>query len=565
MAALTRAVRETVEGLPRQFWWLWTSTLVNRLGGFVVTFLALYLTVQRGYSASYAGLVAALFGLGGAAGAVLGGVLADRIGRRRTMLAAQVGAAASTALLGLVTQPAAIAGCAALVGLTSNASRPALQAMMADLVPREDRARAFALNYWAINIGFGVSAAAAGFIAAEGYLWLFLGDAATTLLCALLVYAKARETLVPAGGPDPAAGARPMPAEPAATKVGAKVGGRAIRTGPAAAPVGLGHVLRDRRFMALVGLTLLLGVVTTQGSSTLAIDMGDAGLSARQYGTVIALNGLAIVLLQIPVTRLLRSRPNGALLAAGSAILAWGFGLTYFAGSVGWYALTVLVWTLGEIVHAPASMSVVADIAPATARGRYQGMYSLSWSAASFAGPLAGGLALDHLGRGALWAGCALVGTVAGAGYYVLLRGRPGAEGVRLEAPAQGPAGRGAAVAAEGSAAAPAGDLADGPAAGLVEGLVEGPVAGPAGAPVAGLAGAPAGPVEGPVAGPNAAPASGPVAGPVAGLTAAPVSGPMAGPAEGLAGAPAAGPVGSTVAAQAPGDPSSGNSSRSTL
>jgi hypothetical protein len=32
------APRETVSGLPRQFWWLWTSTLVNRLGGFVVTF-----------------------------------------------------------------------------------------------------------------------------------------------------------------------------------------------------------------------------------------------------------------------------------------------------------------------------------------------------------------------------------------------------------------------------------------------------------------------------------------------------------------------------------------------
>ncbi|WP_433891518.1 MDR family MFS transporter [Streptomyces sp. CA-111067] len=550
MAALTRAVRETVEGLPRQFWWLWTSTLVNRLGGFVVTFLALYLTVQRGYSASYAGLVAALFGLGGAAGAVLGGVLADRIGRRRTMLAAQVGAAASTAVLGLVAQPAAIAGCAALVGLTSNASRPALQAMMADLVPREDRARAFALNYWAINIGFGVSAAAAGFIAAEGYLWLFLGDAATTLLCALLVYAKARETLVPAAGPDPAAGARPMPAadaeagaEAGATvatragakaaaktgaKVAAKTSGRAIRTGGrAAAPVGLGHVLRDRRFMALVGLTLLLGVVTTQGSSTLAIDMGDAGLSARQYGTVIALNGLAIVLLQIPVTRLLRSRPSGPLLAAGSAILAWGFGLTYFAGSVSWYALTVLVWTLGEIVHAPASMAVVVDLAPSTARGRYQGMYSLSWSAASFAGPLAGGLALDHLGRGALWAGCALVGTVAGAGYYVLLRTGPGAEArrseaVRLEAPAQGPAERGAAVAAEGSAA------------GVVESLAGVPVAGPA---------------EGPAGAPVAAPAEGPVAAPIGG------------PVEDPAGGPGAAPV----AAQAPGDPSSGNSSRSTL
>ncbi|GII59874.1 MFS transporter [Planotetraspora thailandica] len=392
------AVRETVSGLPRQFWWLWTSTLVNRLGGFVVTFLALYLTVQRGYSPSYAGLVAALFGLGGAGGAVLGGVLADRVGRRRTLLAAQVLTALTTAVLGLVTHPVTIAAVATLLGLVSNGSRPPVQAMVADLVPAKDRVRALSLNYWAVNIGLGTSAALAGFIAAEGYLWLFLGDAFTTLLCAIVVFAKAKETL-----------AAPDPVLPGAGK-------------PAPAGVTLVDVLRDRRFMTLVLLTLLLGSVAQQGNSTLAIDMGAHGLSARQFGLVAAINGLVIVVLQIPLTRALRTRGTGALLGAGSCLLAWGFGLTAFAGSVGFYALTVVVWTLGEIIHAPASMSAAADLAPATARGRYQGMYTLSYSAATFAGPLVGGLTYDRLGSDAVWIGCAAVGTAVGAGYYLLLR-----------------------------------------------------------------------------------------------------------------------------------------------
>ncbi|SHN14278.1 MDR family MFS transporter [Actinacidiphila paucisporea] len=396
MAAISRAVRETTGGLPRQFWWLWTSTLVNRLGGFVVTFLALYLTVQSGYSPAYAGLVAALFGLGGAAGAVLGGVLADRVGRRATLLAAQLGAAVTTAVLGFVTGPLAIAAVATLVGLTGNASRPALSAMIADLVPAADRVRAFSLNYWAINIGFGVSAAAAGFIAAEGYLWLFLGDAFTTALCALVVYAKAAETL---------------PAAPAAAD------------GPRE-NVTLVDVMRDRRFMALAGLTFLFAVVMQQASSTLAVDMGQHGLSARQFGLVAAVNGVVIVVLQMPVTRALRGRSSAVLLGAGSFVLAWGIGLTVFATSVAVYALTVVVWTLGEIVHAPAAMSVVADLAPAHARGRYQGMFTLAWSAAAFAGPLAGGVTLQYLGRDTVWLGCAALGTVAAAGYYLLLRPR---------------------------------------------------------------------------------------------------------------------------------------------
>ncbi|NED90459.1 MFS transporter, partial [Streptomyces sp. SID11233] len=93
VARVRSALHESVSGLPRAFWWLWTSTLINRLGGFVYTFMAIYLTVERGYSASYAGLVAALFGLGGVLASLVGGVLTDRWGRRPTMFTAQAATA----------------------------------------------------------------------------------------------------------------------------------------------------------------------------------------------------------------------------------------------------------------------------------------------------------------------------------------------------------------------------------------------------------------------------------------------------------------------------------------
>lgn len=146
VSTLKRAVRESVSGLPRAFWWLWASTLINRLGAFVATFMALYLTLDRGYSASYAGLVASLHGLGGVVSSVAGGVMTDRLGRRPTMLIAQVSTAVSVAVLGFMEHPVAIAAVAFFVGAASNASRPAVQAMMADIVRPEDRVRAFSLN-----------------------------------------------------------------------------------------------------------------------------------------------------------------------------------------------------------------------------------------------------------------------------------------------------------------------------------------------------------------------------------------------------------------------------------
>jgi len=404
---LRATARETVGGLPSTFWWLWTSTLVNRLGGFVVTFLALYLTVDRGLSPAFAGLVASLYGLGGSVAAVAGGVLADRIGRRPTLLVSQSSTAAGTMVLGLVHPAWAIAVTAAVLGFTSNASRPAVSAIMADLVPAEDRVRAFSLNYWAINIGFAFSAAVAGLIAAHGYLLLFVGDSATTLLCALVVFARVPETrpeLRPGTAPSRGTGGRTADA-------------------PRDRP-GIGSVLRNPVFMALVGLTFLLACIGNQGSIALPITMGHDGYSAADYGLVVSLNGLLIVLLQIPVTRFAEGRNRTAMLTIAALLTGCGFGLTAFAGAAWFYALTVTVWTAGEMLSVPANSALVAELSPVHARGRYQGVYSLAWSGASFLAPMTAGYLLTASGGDAVWLNCTVLGVLAAAGYVWLLRGR---------------------------------------------------------------------------------------------------------------------------------------------
>ncbi|MFE9484068.1 MDR family MFS transporter [Streptomyces spororaveus] len=411
VARIGQAARESVSGLPTAFWWLWTSTLVNRLGAFVATFMALYLTLDRGYSASFAGLVVALHGLGGVLSSLAAGVMTDRLGRRPTLLAAQASTAFSVALLGFMEHPAAIAAVALLVGVTSNASRPAVAAMMADIVRPEDRVRAFALNYWAINLGFAVSATAAGVIAEYSYLAGFLGEAALTLVCAVLVFVK-----LPESRPErPVSGSAGAADEPA---------------------IGLGTVLRDGRFMGVVGLSFLISLIFTQGSVGLPVAMGSAGFSPGDYGLVIAGNGLLIVLLQIPVTGFIERRDPQKLLVISALLAGYGFALTAFAGPLWTYALTVCVWTLAEIVNSPTQMSLVVRLSPVHGRGRYQGVYNLSWAVASLVAPLMAGLLIDRFGADWLWGATGVLGTVAAAGYWLLMR--------RLS---EGDAGPGAAVA----------------------------------------------------------------------------------------------------------------------
>jgi MFS family permease len=388
-------VHQTTGGLPRTFWFVWANMLVNRLGSFVLILLAFYLTQVRGLAPAYAGFVIGLWGAGGAIGTLIGGVLADRWGRKPTFLAAQFLSAALMLTLGFMRAPTAMAVTVFLLGLVSESARPVMSALMIDIVPEPDRLRAFSLNYWAINLGFSFAAVTAGFVANVDFMLLFVIDAATTVASALVILFGVPE---PDRTGSPGAAVRPARRSPAPAR----------RAAATAAP-GLRQVFADRVFLAYVGVNLLTSLIFMQHLSTLPIAMGRDGLSASTFGSVIALNGVLIVAAQLFLTRLLRKADHSAALALAAAVMAVGFGLTAVAHTAWLYAVTVLIWTVGEMLNAPSNAAINADLAPADLRGRYQGVFSLSWSAASFAAPLAGAAVLQYLGNAALWLSCFVV------------------------------------------------------------------------------------------------------------------------------------------------------------
>lgn len=206
--------------------------------------------------------------------------------------------------------------------------------------------------------------------------------------------------------------------------------------------IGLGSVLRDGRFMSVVGLSFLISLIFTQGSVGLPVAMGAAGFSPGDYGLVVAVNGLLIVLLQIPVTAFIERRDPQKLLVVSALLAGYGFALTAFAGPVWAYALTVCVWTLAEIVNSPTQMGLVVRLSPVHGRGRYQGVYNLSWAVASLVAPLMAGFVIDRYGADWLWGATGVLGTVAAAGYWLLMRNL-----------SEGDAGTGVAVAGGAAAA----------------------------------------------------------------------------------------------------------------
>ncbi|MEV6267076.1 MFS transporter [Kribbella sp. NPDC051936] len=379
----------TSTALPRAFWALWVCQLVNRLGSFVQPFLVLYLTQDRHLSAGTAGAVAAAVGLGSVAAQLVGGFLTDRIGRRLTMLICFFGTGAALVLLGSARSMALIWATAFLVGLLGDLFRPAVQATVADLLQPTERVRAYGLLFWAINLGFSVSTVAAGVLASFGYGLLFWVNAATSVIAGLVIW-----TMVPESRPAPVAGAA----------------SRAL----------LPVVARDTVFLLMILIQIGYATIYMQGYSTLPLAMAGDGLSSRVYGLVIGLNGVVIVLVQPFLGRWMVKLDRPKLLATSMLVVGLGFGVGAVVHSWWGYALSVVVWTLGEIGFAAVIGAVFADLAPIDLRGRYMGLSGMAFGVGTVIGPLAGTNALEHLGPTVTWLGCAVLGVTIFLGQYAL-------------------------------------------------------------------------------------------------------------------------------------------------
>src|SRR5580704_8963087 len=133
----------SLRALPRAAWILFFGTFLNKFGAFVVPFLTLYLTKQ-GYTITDAGIAVGAYGVGGLFASLLGGHLADKLGRRETIALSMFSGAATMMLLSQAHSFALIVGLTALAGLASEFYRPASSALLTDLVPPNQRVTAFA-------------------------------------------------------------------------------------------------------------------------------------------------------------------------------------------------------------------------------------------------------------------------------------------------------------------------------------------------------------------------------------------------------------------------------------
>ncbi len=381
--------------LARKLWPLIAVQLLTGVGfSLSLPFLSLYLYRARGIPMALVGAIMLGSAVAAALARVVGGELADRLGRRPVLLGALF--LRVFLFLGLAVSVHAglrISLIAALyfgIRFSGALAMPAISAMVADLALEAERMRAYGILRVGANVGWALGPSVGGFLKAFlPYGALFLLTAAVSGACFLLALVSLRESFR-------GEGAR-------------REGLRAVFSS-----------LRDPRFRGFILLSLPVLLVAGQLISTLSVFVVDRlGLSTAHFGAMLTLNGLLVVALQYPLARLLEGRPRDRVLALGALLYALGY------LSMGWLrsfpALmgAVGVATLGEIVFMPASLAVVAGLASPGERGRYMGLWGLAESFGWSAGPLVGGILLDVFPRDPrpVWGIIAAMGLAAALGF----------------------------------------------------------------------------------------------------------------------------------------------------
>ena len=377
--------RDSLRQLPPRVWIVSVGNLINRMGSFLPIFIVLYV-VSKHHSPGIAGLVLGASGVGNVLGNAIGGHLADRIGRRWTMGLSAFATAGLTACVPLVANLVAFVGLVGLVGTASQVYRPAGAALLVDGLDHQRRLAAAGIYRFGMNVGAAAGGALGGLVAAHSYSWLFYGNAIASLAFGVITVALVRDP--PRHGD--AKASRREPEKPAA------------RPGYLAA-------LTNRRLRRFLMMTFVAEFVYIQSTVGLPLHVTSVGLSTVDYGLLMGLNGLLVVVFELFITGAVARRRPGYVLAIGNVFTGAGLALTAFADSMGWLAATVLLWTAGEMLYSSMAAAYLGDLSPAHLVGRYQGLYGAAITAGTGLGPLIGGLVYAY-STTAFWVVVAVTG-----------------------------------------------------------------------------------------------------------------------------------------------------------
>jgi predicted MFS family arabinose efflux permease len=361
-----------LRGLPRLAWWLALATLINRAGTMVLPFLLLYLTRCLGWETQSAAWILVVYGTCSMIAGPVSGRLCDRYGSGRVLCVSLASSSAVLLVFPYAQSRPTVTCLTVLLSLCGESFRPASLAIQAQILPPELRKRGFALNRLAVNLGVSVGPALGGVLAGLWFPAIFIMDGLSALLASLLL-----------------------------VKLVWSFQAEAVQRPPEEKS---GTPWADRNYLFFLAGTFLVGLGFFQVDSTMPLTMIEGlGMTERDFGLIFTINTLMIVLLEVAINDGMARWNTRRTLLIGAVLVGTGFGGMSLVREFQGIAVTVAVWTVGEMVLFPTLAVRATELAPEGQVGAYMGMMTSCFGLAFAAGPALGVALYSSLGQVCFW------------------------------------------------------------------------------------------------------------------------------------------------------------------
>ena len=390
-------IKRVYNEYPNAFKVLTLSTFIDMLGSFILyPFYALYITEHFDVGMTQVGFLFTFFSAGNILGGLVGGALADRYGRRAMVLIGLVVSGIGSIFLGLVNDLFIFYILSAFLGLFGNIGFPARQAMVADLLPTEKQAEGFGILRVAFNISATIGPLFGGFLATRSFMLLFIADAVSSLITAIIVYMVIPETKPQKNDDEP---------EESVMKT--------IK--------GYKEVLKDGVFVLFLLVSAVTVLVYMQMNSTLSVFLWNVhGFSAQSFGLLLSMNAIMVVIFQLWITRKISKYNSMKMMAFGTFFYMIGFGMYGFVSFPYMFFIAMIIITVGEMIVTPVGQAAAASFAPEDKRGRYMAVFGFQWAIPNLFGVLGAGLIMENLGPNWVWYIAGILCLISIVGFWLL-------------------------------------------------------------------------------------------------------------------------------------------------
>ena len=378
-----KEVIKQYKGLPKEIYIIFFSRIVNNMGSFVFPMLALIMTQKIGTSKDKAGLFITLVALISAPSILLGGILVDKIGRKKVLIIFQGFSGMIFVLCGFIKVSMLLAVVMMVAQLFAATSMPATDSMIADLTTPENRKDAFSLLYMGNNIGLAIGPVMGGLLYKNHLNIVFIGDGITTLVSLLLIYIFIKETKNIVHNKK---------------SEGKNNEDREVGT--------IFDVLKKRPILVTFACILFIYQFSySQFSFSLPLDLAEifGEFGARNFGILAGVNAFVVISLTPIISKLTDKIKPVVVIAFGGFLYAIAFGSLGFINKLPLFFISIIVMTIGEISISINLGTYIANHTPASHRGRVNGVIPMIYGSGFAFGPLVMGKYISYFGMRAGW------------------------------------------------------------------------------------------------------------------------------------------------------------------